>query len=167
MNLLHFKPVDRLPAVHFGYWDELLTEWAEQGKIPKRLAEKGNRDGSPEDEELDRLIGWDFNWVHTPGSNNRLFPRFERKVLEELPGGVKRVQNHDGLIEKIFTTNLVYRPAELRTRDWYVEVNMCKYVAYLVENLHHDESISNLLNPSDRISTLMQKHLAEVASREG
>ena len=71
----------------------------------------------------------------------------------------------DGLIEKIFTTNLVYRPAELRERPWYVEVNMCKYVAYLIENLHHDESISNLLNPSDRINTLMQKHLAEVASR--
>ncbi len=71
----------------------------------------------------------------------------------------------DGMIEKIFTTNLVYRPAELRARPWYVEVNMCKYVAYLIENLHHDESISNLLNPSDRINTLMQKHLAEVASR--
>lgn len=72
----------------------------------------------------------------------------------------------DGMIEKIFTTNLVYRPAELRTRDWYVEVNMCKYVAYLIENLHHDESISNLLNPSDRINNLMQKHLAEVAERD-
>ena len=71
----------------------------------------------------------------------------------------------DGLIEKIFTTNLVYRPADLRTRPWYVEVNMCKYVAYLIENLHHDESISNLLNPSDRINALMQKHLAEVATR--
>jgi hypothetical protein len=35
----------------------------------------------------------------------------------------------------------------------------------LIENLHHDESISNLLNPSDRINALMQKHLAEVASR--
>ena len=48
MNLLHYKPVDRLPAVHFGYWDELLVEWAEQGKIPKRLSEV-NRDGSPQE----------------------------------------------------------------------------------------------------------------------
>ena len=38
LNILHFKPVDRMPAVHFGYWPELLTEWAEQGKIPKDLA---------------------------------------------------------------------------------------------------------------------------------
>ena len=39
MNLLHFKPVDRVPAVHFGYWPELLTEWAEHSV--------GNYDGSP------------------------------------------------------------------------------------------------------------------------
>lgn len=45
MNLLHFKAVDQLPAVHFGYWGELLLEWAEQGKIPRELAE-GNYDGS-------------------------------------------------------------------------------------------------------------------------
>ena len=41
MNILHFKDVDRLPAVHFGYWAELLEEWAAQGKIPKVLVEKG------------------------------------------------------------------------------------------------------------------------------
>lgn len=38
MNILHYKPVDRFPAVHFGYWSELLQEWAEQGKISKDLA---------------------------------------------------------------------------------------------------------------------------------
>ena len=38
MNILHFKPVDRMPAVHFGYWRELLDEWAEQGKISMDLA---------------------------------------------------------------------------------------------------------------------------------
>ena len=52
MNILHYKPVDRMPAVHFGYWTELLTEWAEQGKIPRELAE-GNYDNSPKDKELD------------------------------------------------------------------------------------------------------------------
>ena len=33
LNILHYKSSDRLPAVHFGYWRELLLEWAEQGKI--------------------------------------------------------------------------------------------------------------------------------------
>ncbi len=100
MNLLHYKPVDRLPAVHFGYWGELLVEWAEQGKIPRELAE-GNYDGSQKDQELDRLIGWDFNWSRTAGANNGLSPRFEYKVLEELPDGTKRVQNGEGIIERI------------------------------------------------------------------
>ena len=58
LNLLHFKPVDRLPAVHFGYWPELLVEWAEQGKIPARLSQ-GWGDGNDKDMELDKLIGWD------------------------------------------------------------------------------------------------------------
>ena len=30
LNILHYKPADRLPAVHFGYWRELLDEWVEQ-----------------------------------------------------------------------------------------------------------------------------------------
>ena len=100
MNILHYKPVDRMPAVHFGYWSELLTEWAEQGKIPRELAE-GNYDNSPKDKELDKLIGWDFNWNSCVGTNNGLSPHFEPKVLEVLPDGTKRVQNHVGLIEKI------------------------------------------------------------------
>lgn len=100
MNILHGKEADRMPAVHFGYWPELLYEWAEQGKIPLELAQNWY-DGSPADEELDRRIGWDFNWSRTVGANNGLMPPFEHKVLEVLPDGTQRVQNGDGLIEKI------------------------------------------------------------------
>lgn len=100
MNILHFQPVDRFPAVHFGYWSELLEEWAAQGKIPRELA-VDNRDGSEKDRELDRLIGWDFNWSQVTGAQNGLFPAFGYKVLETLPDGTKRVQNSVGLIERI------------------------------------------------------------------
>ena len=99
MNILHYRPADRLPAVHFGYWGELLTEWADQGKIPRELAE-GNWDGSEKERELDRLIGWDFNWYHCTGSNNGLSPGFETKVLEVLPDGTRRIQNGAGIIER-------------------------------------------------------------------
>ena len=81
LNLLHYKPVDRMPAVHFGYWRELLDEWAEQGKIPRELA-KSYADGNAADQELDKLIGWDFNWYHTVGTRNHLMPGFELKVLQ-------------------------------------------------------------------------------------
>ena len=100
MNLLHYQPVDRLPAVHFGYWKELLAEWVELGKIPRELTE-GYYDGSEQDRELDKLIGWDSNWATTRGTNQSLFPKFEVKVLEELPDGSQRRQNADGLIERV------------------------------------------------------------------
>ena len=51
--------------------------------------------------ELDKLIGWDFNWYHCVGTNNGLSPAFESKVLEVLPDGTKRVQGGSGIIERI------------------------------------------------------------------
>ena len=100
LNILHYKPVDRMPAVHFGYWQELLDEWVEQKKIPEYLAQN-NYDGSEKDRELDAIIGWDFNWLNAIGGINGLMPSFEYKVLETFPDGTKRVQNHVGLIERI------------------------------------------------------------------
>ena len=67
----------------------------------------------------------------------------------------------DGIIDKVFTTNLVYRRPELYTKDWYVEVNMCKYVSYIIDTLNHDETISELLNPIKRIHNLVDKHKKE------
>ncbi len=100
MNILHYKSVDRVPAVHFGYWRQLLYEWAEQGKISKELA-KAYGDGNAADKGLDKLVGWDFNWNKTVGTANHLIPRFEHKVLQEFPDGTMRVQNGDGIIERI------------------------------------------------------------------
>ena len=62
------------------------------------------------------------------------------------------------MIDRIFTTNLVYRTPELLSKEWYVEVNMCKYVAYIIDTLNHDDTISNLLNPAKRIQNLLEKH---------
>ena len=100
LNILHFKDVDRFPAVHFGYWNELLFEWANDGHIPMRIAENW-ADGNETDRELDKILGWDFNWNTLVSANRGLNPLFEYKVLEELPDGSKRIQNHDGLIERI------------------------------------------------------------------
>ena len=100
LNILHYKPVDRLPAVHFGYWGDLLKEWVEQGHIPADILE-GHNDSNPKDEELDRIIGWDFNWQRMAGYRGGLMPSFEVKVLEEFPDGSQRIQNGAGLIERI------------------------------------------------------------------
>ena len=62
-----------------------------------------------------------------------------------------------GYFDKIFTTNLIYRSDELKSKEWYIEVNLCKYVAYIIDTLNHDRTISNLLNPVKRIHSLLEK----------
>ena len=71
----------------------------------------------------------------------------------------------EGIINKVFCTNLVYRQPELLTREWFVEVNMCKYVSYIIDTLNHDATISELLNPVKRIHTLMDKHKKQKAKQ--
>ncbi len=63
-----------------------------------------------------------------------------------------------GEINKVFSTNLIYRSPELQAREWYAEVDMSKYIAYLIDTLNHDTTISELLNPVARIQKLLDCH---------
>lgn len=101
LNILHYKKADRMPAVHFGYWQQLLDEWAAQGHISAELAKKAGADGSDAQKELDKIIGWDCVWGHSVNIHTGLYPYFERKVLETLPDGTQRVQTGTGVIERI------------------------------------------------------------------
>lgn len=62
-----------------------------------------------------------------------------------------------GLIYRVLTTNLVYQSDELLSKEYYISVDMSKYIALLIDTLNHDASISGLLNPIERI----QKRIAE------
>jgi ribose-phosphate pyrophosphokinase len=64
----------------------------------------------------------------------------------------------DGIIDKVLTTNLVYQSPELLSRDWYINCDMSKYVAYLIDTLNHDSSISDLLDPSERIQNIVTRY---------
>jgi len=101
LNILHYKNADRMPAVHFGYWRQLLDEWAAQGHISPELADSARHDSSNGQRELDKIIGWDCNWSNNIGGHKGLFPTFERKVLEVLPDGSHRVVTGNGVIERI------------------------------------------------------------------
>ncbi len=63
-----------------------------------------------------------------------------------------------GLIDKIFTTNLIYQTPELLSREWYCSVNMAKYIALIIDTLNNDNSISKLLDPVDKIKSLVEKY---------
>jgi ribose-phosphate pyrophosphokinase len=64
----------------------------------------------------------------------------------------------EGLFDKILTTNLVYQTPELLSKEYYVNVDMSKYIALLIDTLNHDDSISELLNPVDRINKCVEKY---------
>ncbi len=64
----------------------------------------------------------------------------------------------EGLITKIFTTNMVYRPDAVKEREWYGEVEMSKYMAYIIDTINYDKSLSELLNPADRIKKYLERH---------
>ena len=64
----------------------------------------------------------------------------------------------NGYINKIFTTNLIYNEPELLSKPWYCNVNMSKYIALLIDTLNYDNSISNLLNPADKIKNVVAEY---------
>ena len=66
----------------------------------------------------------------------------------------------DGVFDKVFTTNLIYRTKELKERDWYCEVNTYKYIALFTDTLNHDMSVCKLLAPADKIHALLDKYNA-------
>ena len=67
----------------------------------------------------------------------------------------------DGTIYKVVTTNLTYQTPELLSRPYYINCDMSKYIAYIIDTLNHDSSISDLLNQYDRIQKLVSKYKEE------
>lgn len=68
----------------------------------------------------------------------------------------------NGLIDRVLTTNLVYQSADLLSRPYYIDVDMSKYIALIIDNLNHDASLSELLNPTGRINRLISKYKAGI-----
>ena len=64
----------------------------------------------------------------------------------------------DGMIDAVFSTNLTYRTPELMKRPWYKEVDVSKYIAYFVASINHDTSISNVMDPKEKIKALLREH---------
>ncbi|MBR3737481.1 MAG: ribose-phosphate pyrophosphokinase [Eubacterium sp.] len=63
----------------------------------------------------------------------------------------------NGVFEKVFTTNGIYQSPELLSRDWYESVDLSKYLAYFLDTINHDLSVSSLLDNSEKIEKLLKK----------
>lgn len=64
------------------------------------------------------------------------------------------------MIDKVLTTNLIYQTPELLEREWYINCDLSKYIAYLIDTLNHDASISDLLDPNERIQNVVARYKA-------
>lgn len=75
-------------------------------------------------------------------------------------GGLAKFDQYyqDGLIDRILTTNLVYQTPDLLSRPYYIDVDMSKYIALIIDNLNHDASLSDLLTPTKRINKLLSQY---------
>ena len=65
-----------------------------------------------------------------------------------------------GLFDRILTTNLIYQSENLLSREWYISCDMSKYIAYIIDTLNHDASLSDLLNPVERIRAIVDSYAA-------
>ena len=124
MAILNYQDYDRLPIVHFGYWQETLAKWAQQGYITPEMAQNwadGGRvsrdrdhqqltehtcremdesgiDNTNIDKQLCEILGFDFDWYNCFRPDNSLRPTFENKVLKQRPDGSREVLNQEGVV---------------------------------------------------------------------
>ena len=61
------------------------------------------------------------------------------------------------MIDGVLGSNLTYRTEELKKREWFFEVDVSKYAAYLVAGMNHDMSFSGVLDPHEKIAALLEK----------
>ncbi len=95
LALLRYESYEKVPLVHFGYWQETLAKWQQEGHITKEQAVykwTGIPDGISTD------LGFDFGWQPSFMVNAGLNPAFEWELLETMPDGTKKLRNHYGVI---------------------------------------------------------------------
>ena len=66
-----------------------------------------------------------------------------------------------GYFDKLLTTNLVYQSPELLEKPYYISCDMSKYIALIIDTLNHDNSVSHLLNPVDRIKRCVTNYMSQ------
>lgn len=100
--ILHYEKYDRLPIVHFGFWEETLQKWSSEGHITVEEA-SGVADGNEKEKILAEKLGFDYNWytvlMDKSDALSSLYPPFEREIIEVLPDGKVKVLNCYGVVE--------------------------------------------------------------------
>ncbi len=97
LAVLNYQPYDRMPVVHFGFWNETLEKWAAEGKITWEEA-RGWGDGNECDSSVGQKLGFDFNYYSAFHWASSLKPHFQPRVIRTHPDGTREVMNTDGVV---------------------------------------------------------------------
>ncbi len=126
MAILNYQDYDRMPVVHFGFWEETLEKWRQEGHLATDEI-VGVGDGNEKESAIATRLGFDFNWYTTYGAQTNLLPAFEPRVLEELPDGFRKVLDGEGAIvlQKEGTSGIPTRVGHLlqgrkEWEEWYL-----------------------------------------------
>ncbi|MCI8977609.1 MAG: ribose-phosphate pyrophosphokinase [Lachnospiraceae bacterium] len=60
--------------------------------------------------------------------------------------------------DRIITTNLTYRIPELKSRPYYIEADMSKFLASIIDFMNHDSSMANVYTPTDKIHRILNRY---------
>ena len=91
LAILNYENYEKVPVVHFGYWQETVDKWHSEGHVPADKVKNWDW--------VSAELGFDFGWDQSISVSARLDPSFEEKVLEVLDDGTQKVRNHNGVIE--------------------------------------------------------------------
>jgi hypothetical protein len=136
--ILHYEDYDRMPVVHFGYWNETLDKWAVEGHITEDEARSWG-DGNPTDAVIAKKLGFDFNWNSCYSPATRLRPGFELKVVATFPDGSRHIQNDEGTIvlEKDDATSIPKEIEHLLTDRASWEAHYLPKLQFDIERVTH------------------------------
>ena len=65
-----------------------------------------------------------------------------------------------GYIDRVITTNLTYLPPAAYEKPYFVVADLSKFIALIIDSLNHDITIGSVLNPTDKIHALLERHNA-------
>ena len=98
LAVLGYRPYDRLPLVHFGFWGGItLQQWAAEGHVTVAEAESW-ADGNFTDDAIAARLGFDFNWQCMFSPATRVWPAFASEVAAEFADGTRHVRNGNGVV---------------------------------------------------------------------
>ena len=102
LSVINNEANAQMPIVHFGYWDETVDKWIQEGHVKEGADWRS----------LSARLGFDCGYGESYPCATGLHPLFETKVIEALPDGSRHVLNHEGVVE-LRKPGVVSIPAEI------------------------------------------------------